>query len=307
VTIARPARTVISSDGKLVCAATVHGAIHWRKDLKAEFGGRPGRWAYAESPLIDGELVVCTPGGEAATLIALNKKTGALVWKAPVKDLPAKEGRRGRKVPYAMAAYSSVIAADAGGVRQYIQFLSGGVVGIAAKDGKLLWHYDSPANGSANCATPLYRGGQVFAASAYGTGGGAAKVARDGDKFTAQQEYFVRAMQNHHGGMVLVGDHIYGTGSAALMCVNFKTGKVAWQVRGVGKGSVAYADGHLYVRGENGPVALVEANPTEYKEKGRFDQPDRSDQRAWPHPVIAGGRLYLRDWDTLLCYDLKAK
>jgi outer membrane protein assembly factor BamB len=114
-------------------------------------------------------------------------------------------------------------------------------------------------------------------------------------------------MQNHHGGMILLGDHLYGTGTAALLCVNFKTGKVAWQERSVGKGSVAYADGHLYVRGENGTVALVEANPAEYKEKGRFRQPDRSRQLAWPHPVIAGGRLYLRDWDILLCYDVKAK
>jgi outer membrane protein assembly factor BamB len=297
----------ISSDGKLVCATTAKGEVKWRKDLKAEFGGVHGNWAYAESPLIDGDVLVCTPGGEDATLVALKKKTGDLIWKAPVKGFPAKEGRRGKKRAYATAAYSSAIVADIGGVRQYIQFLSGGVVGVAAKDGKLLWHYDSPANATANIATPIYRDGRVFAASAYGTGGGAAKITRDGDKFTVQQEYFVRALQNHHGGMVLVGDHIYGTGANTLLCVNFKTGKVAWQNRSIGKGSVASADGRLYVRGERGAVALVEANPAGYKERGRFEQPDRSDQMAWPHPVIAGGKLYLRDWDVLLCYDVKAR
>jgi outer membrane protein assembly factor BamB len=111
-------------------------------------------------------------------------------------------------------------------------------------------------------------------------------------------------MQNHHGGMVLVDGHIYGTGGNTLLCVNFKTGEIAWQDRSVGKGSVAYADGHLYVRGEKGPIALVEATPTGYKEKGRFQQPDRSEKNAWPHPVVAGGKLYIRDWDILLCYDV---
>jgi outer membrane protein assembly factor BamB len=298
---------VMSSDGKLVCAETAKGKVKWRKDLKANFGGRTGTWAYAESPLIDGDVLVCTPGGDNATLVALNKKTGDLIWKAPVKGLVAKPGRRGRASPYSTAGYSSVIVAEVGGVRQYIQFLGGGVVGIAAKDGKLLWHYDNPSSGSANCSTPIFHAGQVFAASAYRNGGGAAKITRNGDKFTARQEYFVKAMQNHHGGMVLVGDYIYGTAVNSLLCVNFKTGKIAWNEESVGKGSVAYADGHLYVRGEHGEVALVEANPKEYKEKSRFDQPDRSRQMAWPYPVIAGGKLYLRDWDILLCYDVKAR
>jgi outer membrane protein assembly factor BamB len=291
---------VISSDGKLVCADAGKGTVHWRKDLKADFGGKSGGWAYAESPLIDGDVLVCTPGGETATLVALNKKTGELIWKAPVTGLQG--GRRS----YATAAYSSVIVAAVAGERQYIQFLSGGVVGIAAKEGKLRWHYDKPANGTANCSTPIFRDDAVFAASAYGNGGGLARLTRDGTEFKAEEAYFIKQMQNHHGGMILVGDHVYGSGSAALLCVNFKTGEIVWQERSVGKGSVAYADGHLYVRSEGGPVALVEATPTGYKEKGRFTQPDRSSQKSWPHPVIAGGKLFLRDWDILLCYDVKA-
>lgn len=294
---------VISSDGKLVCTDSVNGTVQWKKDLKADFAGKTGSWAYAESPLIDGDVLVCTPGGETATLVALDKKTGTVIWKAPVAGLPG-----GKRRSYATAAYSSVIVAGVGNTRQYIQFLSGGVVGISAKDGKLLWHYDNPANGTANCSTPIFHDGAVFAASAYGTGGGLAKIVTEaGGGFRAEQAYFVKPMQNHHGGMVLVGDHIYGTGANTLLCVEFKTGKIAWQERSVGKGSVAYADGHLYVRSEGGPIALVEATPAGYREKGRFDQPDRSSKRAWAHPVIAGGRLYLRDWDVLLCYDIKGQ
>jgi outer membrane protein assembly factor BamB len=291
----------ISSDGKLACLDSARGEQKWLKDLKKEFGGRSGGWAYTESVLIDGDVLVCTPGGEDATLVALNKKSGSLIWKASIAGLP------GKKRAYSTAGYSSAIVAEISGVKQYIQFLSGGVVGIKASDGAFLWHYDKPANGTANCSTPIVHDGCVFAASAYGNGGGMARITGEGSRFNAEEAYFLSAMQNHHGGMVLVGDHVYGTNGSSLLCVNFKTGKIAWQDRCVGKGSVAYADGHLYVRSESGPAALVEATPEGYKEKGRFNQPERSSQRAWPHPVIAGGKLYLRDWDRLFCYDIKGQ
>jgi len=288
----------LSSDGKLICAEVAMGTLLWKKDLKADFGGKVGGWAYAESPLIDGNRLICTPGGETATLVALDKLTGAVLLKAPVTGM--KSGKRS----YSTAAYSSPITTELGGIKQYVQFLSGGVVGIAAEDGKLLWHYDKPANGTANCSTPIVLPDAVFAASAYGTGGGLARIEKDGVALKAEEAYFVKGMQNHHGGMILVGNHLYGTGSGTLLCVDIKTGAIAWQERGVGKGSIAFADGLIVHRGESGPVALVEANPMGYREKGRFDQPNRSSERAWPHPVIAGGKLYLRDWDILLCYDV---
>jgi len=303
---------VVSSDGNLVCVETGKGSIKWQKSYRKDFGGSPGNWAYTESPLIDGELVIGTPGGKTASLVALKKKTGDVVWKAAVTGLSRKPSNKGKKgggdgPDYAQAGYSSVVVATIAGVKQYVQFLSGGVVGVSAKDGRLLWHYEQPANTTANCSTPIVRGDLVFAASGYGNGGGQAKIVKDGDAFRADEQYTVRQLQNHHGGMVLVKDHVYGTSNNSLLCVDFKTGKVVWDEHSVGKGAVAYADGQLYVRGEKGGLALVEANPSKYVENGKFEQPDRSGEPAWSHPVVANGRLYLRDWDVLLCYDVKGK
>ncbi|MFO0876193.1 MAG: PQQ-binding-like beta-propeller repeat protein [Gemmataceae bacterium] len=290
----------ISSNGVLACLDAEKGTLIWQKDLRKEFGGRVGPWAYAESPLIDGEVLVCTPGGEKAALVALQKKDGSVIWRATTKGLKSDRGS------YASAAYASAIVAESGNVKQYVQFLSGGVIGVAAKDGKVLWHYEAPANRTANCSTPLFHDDSVFAASSYGTGGGRARVVRDGDSFKAEEMYFVKKMQNHHGGLILLDGHIYGTGSNTLLCVNFKDGSEAGSARSAGKGSITYADGHLYHRGEDGTVCLVEANPG-LKERGRFKQPDRSKLPAWAHPVVANGVLYIRDWDVLYAYDVKAK
>ena len=303
----------VSSDGNLVCVEIGKGEIKWQKSFRRDFGGQAGGWAYTESPLIDGDLVIATPGGKTATLVALKKQSGEVVWKSAVtgierKPVPMDAKRKGRGNPdYSQAGYSSVVLATISGVKQYVQFLSGGVIGVDAKDGKLLWHYEEPANTTANITTPIIRDELVFAVSAYGTGGGGAKVVKAGDGFKAEPQWFLARFQNHHGGVVLVKDHLFGTSNNALFCVDFKSGKLAWEDRSVGKGSVTFADGRLYVRGENGKVALVEANPMKYVETGRFDQPDRSKQAAWPHPVVANGKLYIRDWDVMFCYDVKGK
>jgi outer membrane protein assembly factor BamB len=315
----------ISSNGNLVCLGAGKGNVIWKKSLLSDFGGRHGKWNYAESPLIDGDNLICAPGGSKATIVALDKKTGRLVWKSaitlpskataagPARGGPARGGRGGRggmggmNMGYNTASYASAIVAEFGGVRQYVHFLHGGVVGVDAADGKLLWNYDRPAQGSnANAATPIVHDGTVFAASAYRNGGGLAKIVKDGQRFRAEQVYFSEEMQNHHGGMLLIGGYLYGTNNTSLVCLEFRTGKVMWTNRSAGKGSIAYADGHLVHRGENGTVVLVEANSAGFKQKGRFDPPGRSAQKAWPHPVIAGGKMYLRDWDRLFCYDVKA-
>ncbi len=279
--------------GELVCLETATGKLVWNKNLVSDFGGAIPRWGYSESALVDGDNVIVTPGGSIATMVALNKKTGAVAWKSADPN--------GSTV-----AYSSAIAADMGGQRQYIQFLTGGVVGIDAKDGKQLWHYDAPASRSGiNCSTPIFDKGYVFAAAAYGHGGGLAQLTADAGAITATDVYFTKQMQNHHGGMVLVGDYLYGFDNSTLTCLEFKTGKVMWAERSVGKGSVMAADGMLYCRSERGPVALVEANPSAYVEKARFEQPERSTEPSWAYPVISDGKLYLRDQGVLLCYAVK--
>jgi outer membrane protein assembly factor BamB len=285
---------VVGVSGDVVCLRTEDGALAWRRNLVSEFGGQIPNWGYSESPLVDGDRVIVTPGGRRATLVALNRRDGSEIWRSAV---PGGDP----------AHYSSAIQADLGGGKQYIQFLSGGVVGVTADEGRFLWRYESPANGTANISTPIFSNGHIFAASAYNTGGGLARLIPGGNAFRVEEVYFTRDMRNHHGGMVLLGDHLYGFDESNLTCIEFRTGRTVWSNRSVGKGSVVFADGHLYARGERGPVALVEANPNQYVEKGRFDQPQRSGKNAWPHPVVVGGKLYLRDQDVLLCYDVSSR
>ncbi|HEY2147831.1 MAG TPA: PQQ-binding-like beta-propeller repeat protein [Pirellulales bacterium] len=283
---------VLSSDGDLACLTTADGKVAWQKSLRKDFDGKPGNWAYAESVLIDGENLICSPGGSKATVVALNKNDGSVVWQCAV---PGGDP----------AGFASAVVGEVGGIRQYIQFLGKGLVGIEAKSGRFLWRYDHTSNGSMNAPTPIFRDGSVLSASTR-KGAGLAKLAAEGDKVTPTEVYFLDKLQNHHGGLVLVGDSVYGTGSQALMCVDFATGKVQWEDRSVGKGSISAADGRLYVRGENGQVALVEANPAAYKELGRFTPEGSSPKNCWAHPVIANGHLLLRDQGMLYSYDVKA-
>jgi outer membrane protein assembly factor BamB len=279
-------------NGDLLCLDFESGDIRWRKDLRKDFQGAPGGWGYCESPLIDGDRLICTPGGKTSTLVALDKKSGDLIWKGVV---PKGDG----------AGYASIIKATVEGKTQYMQFLSGGVVGLS-EDGRFLWRYDHPHNGTANCSTAIYSDGYVFAASGYGTGGGLAKLNKDGDKYEAKEEYFTKNMKNHHGGMVLLNGYLYGSNEGELVCLDYRTGKVQWSDREPGKGSIACADGRLYYRNEGGPIYLIEVNPSKYIQCGKFSPP-RSGSAAWPHPVIANGKLYIQDQDMLLCYDIKQR
>ncbi len=306
--------------GELACLQVKDGKVVWQLSLTKEFGGRVPTWSYRESPLVDGDKLICTPGGADATIVALDKLTGKTVWKSKVPGAggaggaggPGRPGRPGGFGGGSGAAYASAIAIDAAGQRQYVQITAGTLVGVAAADGKVLWTYGRPANRNGiNCTTPLYHDGYVFATSAYGAGGGLVRLVKDGDGVKAEEVYFTRSMENHHGGVVLHDGCLYGAhgglGGGLLVCLDFKTGKVLWDERAAGKGSVALADGRLYYRTESGTVLLIEPNPKEYVERGRFQQPDRSRSPAWAHPVVANGKLYIRDQDLLLCYDVKAK
>jgi len=430
---------VMGLAGNLVCLQAGDGKVVWVRNLMADFGGRMPMWSYRESPLVDGDRVICTPGGTETTMVALKKLNGDLIWKNHVPDKagqppPARSenrpnvietdlvlsvldknrnqeisadelaasstvllaldknqdgnlsedevapastssGGQGRrrgggvmrmmKAHSAMdanqngildaaeiknaavvlrkmdanrdakltedevgmkhfgpqdtgAAYSSAIAIEFGGQRQYVQFLATTVAGVAAADGKLLWRYDKPANGmKLNISTPIYQDGHVFAASAYGAGGGLVRLTKiaNGD-ITAEEVWFSKAMENHHGGVILHDGALFGAnggnGGGYLACLDFKTGEVLWNERDsdkrrVTKGSVAFADNRIYYRTEEGSIVLTEPSRKEYVERGRFNQPERTDKPAWAHPVIANGKLYIRDQDTLFCYDVKAR
>lgn len=280
--------------GDVVCISISDGKLIWTKSLKTDFGGQVPVWGFSESPLLDGNQVIVTPGGPGATMVALNKNTGATLWKSATPE--------GDK-----ANYSSPVLATILGVKQYVQMVGKAMIGVEAATGKVLWRFASAATPrEINCASPVVKDNLVFGAAGYQHGGALGRIEKDGDGFKAVEVYFTKNMQNHHGGMVLVGDYLYGFNERMLTCLDFKSGEVKWENQSVGKGSVMYVDGHLIARSERGPIALVEATPEAYKEKGRFDQPDRSRAQSWPYPVVANGKLYIRDQGVLLCYELKA-
>jgi outer membrane protein assembly factor BamB len=285
----------LGSDGDLACLETGGGKVRWRKNLRIDFGGKPGQWAYAESPLVDGDVLVCTPGGSTATMVALKKSNGATLWKCAVPG-------------GSDAAYASVIVVEAGGIRQYVGILQKGLVGVEAKTGKLLWRYGRTAQGSpAVIPSPVAGRLSVYSAGAR-SGGGLVKLKTQDDTVEADEVYFSPKLPTAVGGAVDVGDFLYGTTGQALLCAEFATGKVRWSEHALGAASLCYADERLYLHGENGEVALVAATPEAYREKGRFsppDQPDRGRSKAWAYPVVANGRLYIRDLDTLWSYDIK--
>lgn len=287
----------LGSDGDLACLEAADGKVRWTKNLRSDFGGVPGKWAYSESPLVDGNKVLVSPGGAEATIVALDKQTGEAIWKCAAPEADE-------------AGYASIITVNVGGKRQYVQFLAKGLVGVDAESGRLLWRYDRTAQGSpANIPTPVAADSLIYSAASR-SGGGLVKLDVEGDGIKADQVYFEPKMPSSIGGSVKVGDYLYGTNSQGLMCVKFDTGEVKWQNRSVGAASVLAADGRLYVNGDTGDVALVEATPEEYRETGRFtlpDQPDRGRSKAWAYPVLADGKLYLRDLSSLWCYDVSKK
>jgi outer membrane protein assembly factor BamB len=283
---------VLTENGDLACLRSADGGVVWQRNILKDFRGENPYWLISESPLVDGNLVIVTPGGRGAGMVALDKMTGKTVWQS--SDLS--DG----------AGYSSAIAADVQGVRTVMTLTAQAGVGVRATDGKLMWRVRNVANGTANIATPVYADGRVFYTSAYDTGGALLSLRAASGAVSANQVYFTREMQNHHGGVVLVNGYLYGYSDSILTCLEFATGKRMWRDRSVGKGAVSYADGNLYILSEDNVVGLVEATPAGYREKGRFGIRDQG-WPSWAHPVIADGRLFIRNQGMLTAYDIKMK
>ena len=292
----------VGTRGDLLCA-TVTGKELWKKSYVTDFGGSVPTWKYCESPLVDGDKLICSPGSREATLVALNKKTGDVIWKTAVPN----GGGNG-------SGYSSVVISEGAGVRQYVQLLGAGTgcIGVEAATGKLLWKYARVGNGTASIPTPIVDGNYVFCSSGYGTGAALLELHAEKGGVTASEVYFLNGndFQNHHGGMIHVGPYIYcghGHNQGFPICIDMKSGKTVWggKQRGAGTGSAAvvYADGKLYFRYQDGIMALVDASKDGYQLDGSFKIPEVS-RESWSHPVVAGGKLYLREQDNLFVYQL---
>jgi outer membrane protein assembly factor BamB len=287
----------LGQEGDLVCLQTSDGKRVWHRNLLKDFDGSMGGWHYCESPLVDGDHLIVTPGGKDATMVALDKKTGETVWKCAIP------------LEHPQAGYSSIVIAEVGGVKQYVQLLDGGVAGVST-DGKPLWKYEKLGPNTANIPTPIVLDDQILAVAGYGKGGALLKLTASGKDVNVEEIYFKRELTNKHGGVLVVGDYVYGDtdDQGKPFCAEVKTGKVMWKRKGNdgngrGSASVTCADGRLYFHYDNGVVALVEASPDGYKETGTFKV--ETDGPAWAHPVVVGGRLYLREGDSLYCYDVR--
>jgi outer membrane protein assembly factor BamB len=296
----------IASSGKIACLMAEDGREIWSRDFVKEWGGRMPNWGFSESPLVDGDWVLCTPGGPDAMIVALDKLTGKEVWRSKVPNL----GRAGREE----AGYSSIVISNACGVKQYVQLVGSGLIGVRATDGQFLWGYNAIANRTANIPTPIVDGDSIFCSTGYNTGAALVKLTKSGDEIRCDEQYFVSGdkLQNHHGQMILKDGYVYFGNkhrNGFPVCVEMESGKIAWggDQRGAGSGSAAitYADGHLVFRYESGEVALIEATPSAYRLKGAFRPDYISRKPCWAHPVITGGRMYLRDQDKLMCYDVR--
>jgi outer membrane protein assembly factor BamB len=298
----------VTKDGILACCDAKTGELVWRKSYTADLGGKiMSGWGFSESPLVDGDLVIGVPGGSDCIVAAMDKKTGEVKWKS---SMPADPGARGKDG----AGYTGVVISHGGGVKQYITLAGRGLVSVRASDGKVLWTYNAVANGTANIPTPLVWDDYVFASSGYGTGAALLQLKKDGDGVAAEEKYFLKAgtFQNHHGGMVRLGDYIYagsGHNNGIPVCIEWRTGRIVWEQSerpGRESAAVISADGRLYFRWQDGTMGLIEATPDGCKLGGAFKLPNVKGP-SWPHPSILDKKLLIRAQDQIFCYDLAAK
>jgi outer membrane protein assembly factor BamB len=277
--------------GDLIALEVATGKRIWAVNVVQTFGGSPPNWGYSESPLVIGDRIVLNTGGRRASIVAIDKVSGKTLWQNHNDE----------------AAYSSPMLLRTGSLAQVVFFTGQRALAVDPRDGRLLWSYNKVSNNTANIATPIVRGTRVFLSSDYGTGAALLEVRAAGNIASASEVYFTREMRNHHASSVVVGNTIYGFSSSILTALNFDTGQMVWRHRSVGKGSLIYADGRLYLYGEDGTIGLADAAPDAYRERGRFSIQTSTSNPAWSHPIITNGKLILRDQDNVYAYDVKAR
>lgn len=283
---------VLGSDGDLVCLKAKSGEVVWQKNIREAYDGKPGTWAYSESPLIDGNKVVVTPGGKDVGIVAVDKATGETIWKANTPKMGA-------------AAYASIQKVAAAGKPQYVAFMANGLAGVDAEDGTFLWSY-TRTKGIANMPTPVVAGDIVYSGGSR-TGGGAVRLVAEQVTVLPEELYFNPKLPTAIGGAVKVDGYLYGCSGSTLMCVDFVSGEIKWQERISAAASILYADGRLYLHTENGKVMMVAATPEEMNIVSEFTLPDQPEGtgKEWAYPALADGKLFLRQHGTIWCYDVK--
>lgn len=283
---------VLGSDGDLVCLKAKSGEVVWQKNVRQDYGGKPGTWAYSESPLVDEGKVVVTPGGPEVGIVAIDKLTGKTIWKAKTPEMGA-------------AAYASTQKVTAAGKQQYVAFMANGLAGVDAEDGTFLWSY-TRTKGIANMPTPVIDGAVVYSGGSR-AGGGAVRLVAQQPDIVPEELYFNPKLPTAIGGSVKVGDYLYGCSGSTLLCVEFFSGEIKWQERISAAASILYADGRLYLHTEDGKVMMVTASPEKLEVISEFNLPEQPEGtgKEWAYPALANGKLYLRQHGTLWCYDVK--
>jgi len=283
---------VFGSDGDLVCLKAKSGEVVWQKNVRQDYGGKPGTWAYSESPLIDGNKLIVTPGGDETGIVAVEKSTGKTIWEAKTPEMGA-------------AAYASVQMVTAAGKDQYVAFMANGLAGVSAEDGSFLWSY-TRTKGIANMPTPVIDNSIVYSGGSR-TGGGAVRLVAEQSGVAPQELYFSPKLPNAIGGAVRVDDYLFGCSGSTLMCADFMTGEIKWQDRISAGASMLYADGRLYLHTDNGKVMMVAASPEKMDVISEFTLPDQPEGtgKEWAYPALANGKLYLRQHGTVWCYDVQ--
>jgi len=302
---------VVASDGVVCCLNAADGKKVWSRKFSEWSGKMMSVWGFSESPLVDGDKLICTPGGTKGMVVALDLKTGKDVWACSLPDYGEEFGVNGKTLLNG-AGYSSPVISEGGGVRQYVQLVGRGLIGVRASDGELLWRYQKVANGTANIPTPVIDGDHVFISTAYNTGAALLKLKAAGEGVDVEEVYWIdsKSFQNKLGGMTLVDGHIYcghGNGSGLPICLEMKTGEVKWgpvRAKGKGESSLIVADGHIVWRRQDGTILLAKVNSEKMDVVSSF-KPEFQEDNSWAQPVIADGMMYLREQDKLMAFKLK--